>query len=260
MNNMLDDYALISPLRHSNNYLKLTVVAMGLLFGVSATSPATPLFIALCMSFATVVFAKVPIKFYLQLIILPLGFAATGAIIILFFFGSGHEVLAINIASHHLAINSQGLDMAVLVMARTLSGMFCLFFLALTTPMVELFSVLKSSRVPDVIIELSMLIYRYIFVLLEVAVSIKFAQTVRLGYKDILSSIRSTAMLAGTLFIRSWEQGEKLYLAMNSRCYDGKLAMFTPKNPISTPEFLITSLYLVSIIALFITTNHMPAV
>ncbi len=260
MNNMLDDYALISPLRHSNNWLKLTVVAVGLLFGVSATSPVTPLFIALCMSFATIIFAKVPVKFYLQLITLPLGFAAMGSIIILFFFGSGHEIAAVDIAGYHLAIGNQGLEMAVLVMARTFSGMFCLFFLALTTPMVELFSVLKTSRVPDVIIELSMLIYRYIFVLLEVAASIKFAQTVRLGYKDILSSLRSTAMLAGTLFIRSWEQGEKLYLAMNSRCYDGKLVMFCPKNPISIPELLITSLYLVSIIALFITTNHMPAI
>ncbi|MBW6517104.1 MAG: cobalt ECF transporter T component CbiQ [ANME-2 cluster archaeon] len=260
MNNMLDDYALISPLRHSNNYLKLTVVTAGLLFGVSATSPVTPLFIALCMSFAIIVFAKVPVTFYVQLITLPLGFAATGSIIILFFFGTGIEMAAMDIAGHHLAIGSQGLDMAVLVMARTLSGMFCLFFLALTTPMVELFSVLKSSRVPAVIIELSMLVYRYIFVLLEVAASIKFAQTVRLGYKDILSSLRSTAMLAGTLFIRSWEQGEKLYLAMNSRCYDGKLAMFCPKYPISTPELFITSLYILSIIAIFITTDHIPAV
>ncbi len=260
MNNMLDDYALISPLRHSNNYLKLSVVVVGLLFGVSATSPMTPMFIALCMSVATVVFAKVPVKFYLQLITLPLGFAATGSIIILFFFGSGHEIAAMNIAGYHLAISSQGLDMAAMVMMRTLSGMFCLLFLALTTPMVELFSVLKSSRVPDVIIELSMLIYRYIFVFLEVAASIKFAQTVRLGYKDILSSLRSTAMLAGTLFIRSWEQGEKLYLAMNSRCYDGKLAMFCPKNPISPPELLITSIYMVSIIVIFITTDNIPAV
>jgi len=260
MNNMLDDYALISPLRHSNNYLKLTVVAMGLLFGVSATSPATPLFIALCMSFATIVFAKVPIKFYLQLITLPLGFAVMGVIIILFFFGSGHEITAINIAGHHLAIGSQGLDMAVLVMARTLSGMFCLFFLALTTPMVELFSVLKSSRVPDVIIELSMLIYRYIFVLLEVAVSIKFAQTVRLGYKDLLTSLHSTGMLAGTLFIRSWEQGERLYVAMDSRCYDGKLAMFSQKKPVKAPELVLTSLYVISIIAISFATKNMPLV
>lgn len=258
--NMLDDYALISPLRRSNTYLKLTIVVTGLLFGVSANSAVIPLFIALCMSFAAIVFAKVPIQFFLQLIILPLGFAGTGSIIILFFFGTGMEIAVLDIAGHHLAIGSQGLNMAVLVMARTLSGMSCLFFLALTTPMVELFSVLRSSRVPAVIIELSMLVYRSIFVLLEVAASIKFAQTVRLGYRDILCSLRSTTMLAGTLFIRSWEQGEKLYLAMNSRCYNGKLAMFCPKHPPSAPELLITSLYILSLISLSIITDHVPAV
>jgi len=63
MNNLLDDYALASPLRHSNNWVKLTVVAAGVLGGVSAASPVTPLFIAACMGFAAVVLAKVPVKF-----------------------------------------------------------------------------------------------------------------------------------------------------------------------------------------------------
>jgi cobalt/nickel transport system permease protein len=260
MNNLLDDYALASPLRHSNNWLKLTVVAVGLLCGVSAASPVTPLFIAVCMVFAAFVLAKVPVKFYLKLIALPLGFAATGSIVILFFFGFGHEIASIDIFSYNLVIRSQGLNMAVLVMARTLSGMCCLFFLALSTPMVELFSVLKASRVPDVIIELSMLIYRYIFVLLEVAVSIKFAQTVRLGYKDLLSSMHSTAMLAGTLFIRSWEQGERLYIAMDSRCYDGKLAMFSPEKPVKIPELVLTSLYVILIISISFATKNIPIV
>jgi cobalt/nickel transport system permease protein len=258
MNNLLDDYALSSPLRHSNNWLKLTVVAIGVLGGVSAVSPLTPLFIAVCMGFAAVVLAKVSVKFYLKLIALPLGFAATGSIVILFFFGFGHEITSIDILGYHLAIRSQGLNMAALVIARTLSGMCCLYFLALSTPMIELFSVLKASRVPDVVIELSMLIYRYIFVLLEVAVSIKFAQTVRLGYKDLLSSIHSTAMLAGTLFIRSWEHGERLYLAMDSRCYDGKLAMFSQKKPVKAPELFLTSLYVISIIAISFATKNMP--
>ncbi|MDF1556854.1 MAG: cobalt ECF transporter T component CbiQ [ANME-2 cluster archaeon] len=260
MDNMLDDQALLSPLRHTNNYLKLIVVAVGLLGGISASSPVTPLFIALCMSFASVVFGAVPLKFYLKLMLVPLGFAAVGSAIILFFFGSGHEIAAVNIAHHHLAISSQGLNMASLVLARTLSGMCCLFFLALSTPMVELFSVLKASRVPDVLIELSMLIYRYIFVLLEVAVSIQFAQTVRLGYKDLLSSLRSIAMLAGTLFIRSWDHADNLYLAMNSRCYDGKLVMFSPKDPVKAPELLISSLFVISIIALSFVTGNAPLV
>ncbi len=89
MTNILDDYALMSPLRHINNWLKLAIVFFGLLVGVSSTSPIAPLFIALCMSFATVVLGRTPLKFYLKLLLAPAGFALTGVIIIAFFSGSG---------------------------------------------------------------------------------------------------------------------------------------------------------------------------
>jgi cobalt/nickel transport system permease protein len=57
-------------------------------------------------------------------------------------------------------------------------------------------------------------------------------------------------MLASTLFIRSWEQGEKLYIAMDSRCYDGKLTVFDTKRPIRAPEAVLASVYAILAIAL----------
>ncbi len=249
MNNLLDDYALLSPLRNRNNRLKLGVVVFGLLAGVSSTSIITPLFVAFCMGITTVFFGKVPLKLYFNLMLAPMGFAIVGTVVILFFFGSGNEVIAFDVFGYHLVANSQGVDMALHVISRTIGGMSCMFFLALSTPVIELFSVLKSTRIPDAVIELSMLIYRYIFVFLEVAMSIKYAQTVRLGYRDFKTSLSSVAMLASTLFIRSWEQGEKLYISMSSRCYDGKLAIFETRRPIKTSEAILTCGYVISTIA-----------
>lgn len=248
--NLLDDYALVSHLRYRNVWLKLTIVAFGLLVGVSSTSPATPLFIALSMGFATVYFGKTPLKFYLALLLIPMGFAITGSLVILFFFGSGSEVFSFEVFGYRLTANAGGLEMAILVISRTLGGMSCMFFLALSTPMIELFSVLKRSGIPDSVIELSMMMYRYIFVFLEVAMSIKHAQTVRLGYTNLRRSLYSVAMLASTLFIRSYEQGEKLYLAMNSRCYDGKLTLFETKRPIRATEAVLASLYAIAALSL----------
>ncbi|MBW6471096.1 MAG: cobalt ECF transporter T component CbiQ [Methanosarcinaceae archaeon] len=249
MNNLLDDYALISPLRYRNNKLKLGVAIFGLLAGVSSESPATPIFVMLCMGIATVIFGKVPLKLYVQLMLVPMGFALVGSIVILFFFGSGNEVFAFDVFGYRLIANAQGIDKALQVISRTAGGMSCMFFIALSTPVVELFSVLKSARIPDSVIELSMLMYRYIFVFLEVAMSIKYAQTVRLGYKDFKRSFSSIAMLASTLFIRSWEQGEKLYLSMSSRCYDGKLSMFDARRPIGISEAILAGVYIISTIA-----------
>jgi cobalt/nickel transport system permease protein len=260
MTNILDDYALMSPLRHRNNWLKLVIVLFGLLVGVSATSPITPFFIAFCMSFATVGLGKTPLKLYLKLLLAPMGFAAAGVLIIAFFSGSGPEMLAFEFLGYPFSIRTDGFELALLVLSRSISGMCCLYFLALSTPMIELFAVLKASRLPESLIELSMLIYRYIFVFLDMAMCIRYAQTVRLGYSNFKRSINSLGMLASTLFIRSWEQGDKLFLAMNSRCYDGKMTLFEVDRPVKAAELLLTSAYFLSTLALFYFTKNISIV
>jgi len=247
---LLDEYALNSPLRNKNNKLKLALVAGALLVGVSSTSPVAPIFIALSMSLATIRLGKVPARFYAELATAPLSFALFGALIILFFFGSGPEIFSLGILGHQIGASAEGADLAVLVVSRTLSGMCCLFFLALTTPMVELFVVLKALRMPDSFVELSMMIYRYIFVFLEVAIRMRHAQVTRLGYEGLRSSINSFSMMAGSLFLRTMEQGEKLYTAMDARCYDGRLTLFEESRPIKVQELLAASGYVTFIAAL----------
>ena len=256
MNNILDDYALISTLRHRNNWLKLAIVFFGLIVGVSCASPITPVFIALCMSFTTIAFGRVSPRFYSKLLLAPIGFAAAGILIITFFSGSGHELLSFKFIGHPFSIKADGLELALLVLSRSFSGICCLYFLALTTPMIELFAVFKASRLPESLIELTMLIYRYIFVFLEIASSTMYAQTMRLGYSNFRRSINSISMLTSTVFIRSWEQGDKLFLAMNSRCYNGKMTVFEVQKPIKTIELLLTSVYFISTIFLFYFTKN----
>ena len=260
MNNILDDYALMSPLRHQNNWLKLAIVFFGLIIGVSCISPVTPVFIALCMSITTIVFGRVSPKFYFKLLLAPMGFAAAGVLIIAFFSGSGQDLLSFKLIGYPLSIKVDGLELALLVLSRSISGICCLYFLALTTPMIELFAVFKASRLPESLIELTMLIYRYIFVFLEIALSIMYAQTIRLGYSNFKRSIKSIGMLTSTLFIRSLEQGDKLFLAMNSRCYNGKITVFEVHKPIKTVELLLTSAYFISTLLLFYFTKNISIV
>lgn len=260
MSNILDDYALMSPLRHRNNWLKLAIVFFGLLVGVSSSSPITPFFVAFCMSFTIVVLGKAPLNMYLKLLLAPAAFAITGVVIIAFFSGSGQELLSFKLIGYPFSVKADGLELALLVLSRSLSGMCCLYFLALTTPMIELFAVLKASKLPESLIELSMLIYRYIFVFLDMALSIKYAQTVRLGYSNFRRSIYSMGMLGSTLFIRCWEQGDKLFLAMNSRCYDGKMTLFEVHRPVRPAELTLTFAYFLSTLMLFYFTKNISIV
>jgi len=208
------------------------------------------------MGFATIHFSKIPPKFYFKIMAAPAGFVLVSAVIISFFTGVGNEIFGFEFFGHRFGVNTDGINMAVLVLARTISGMSCLFFLSLSTPMIELFSVLKTTRFPDSFIEISMMMYRYIFVFMEVAMGIKYAQTVRLGYKDFMTSLKSLGMLGTSLFIRAWEQGEKLYVSMNSRCYDGRLILMEEKKPIKRSDIILTVAYFILVLIVFYSTKN----
>lgn len=255
MTHILDDYALNSHLREKNNWLKIYIAFFGIVVSIFSISFITPFFIALCTGIATVHFGKVPVNAYLKLLTVPAGFVLVTAVVIALFSTTGSEIISIELLGQSLSLSTGGLHMGLLVLARAIGATSCLFFLSLSTPMIELFSVLKTTRFPDSFIEISMMMYRYIFVFLDVAIGIKYAQEVRLGYRDFKTSLRSMGMLGTNLFIRSWEQGEKLYLSMNSRCYDGKMILLEEKRPVRMPEVLLTCSYFALVLAVFYLTR-----
>jgi cobalt/nickel transport system permease protein len=106
---------------------------------------------------------------------------------------------------------------------RVLGAISTQFFLVLTTPMTSILLILRKAHVPKVLIETSLLIYRYIFVFIEVMETMHIAQELRLGYSGWLKKIKSVSLLIGNLFIRTLEQGERTFTAMNARGYDGNI-------------------------------------
>jgi cobalt/nickel transport system permease protein len=223
MHDLLDDYAHSNALRDTSTRLKLLLGLGAILLCVSSAAPIAPLFIAITMSLITVMLAKIPGRFYSKLLFLPLSFSLLSAAVVAFMHGGGDQLFAFNIFGISLVIREEGANLALLLIARTFGGMCSLFFIALTTPMIEIFSVLKSLGLPDFLVELSMLMYRYIFVYVDQAAMIHSAQVMRLGDAGVKNSLNSFSMLSSVLFLRAWEQGERLIVAMDARCYDGKL-------------------------------------
>ena len=173
MHTILEDYAIISPLRYKNAELKVLLALSSMIIGVMSTSPVTPIIISLFFGLAIIYLNKVPVKIYLKLLLIPGTFLIFGILIILFFFGTGPDIISFNIFNYKLSITMGGLNMAVLVFSRSISGLSCLYFLSLSTPVTHLFYVLKELKLPEIFIELSMLIYRYIFVFLDLAMKME---------------------------------------------------------------------------------------
>jgi cobalt/nickel transport system permease protein len=89
--------------------------------------------------------------------------------------------------------------------------------------MTELFAILEDIKIPKIVIEIAMLMYRYIFVFLDEAINMYHSQETRNGYSTMKNSYKSMGMLMSSLFIKTWISGEQTFVAMESRCYDGSI-------------------------------------
>jgi len=81
--------------------------------------------------------------------------------------------------------------------------------------------------------------YRYFFVFFEDLRKMRVALTLR-GFRNRngLSSLRSSASLAGSILVRSYEQTERIYRAMLLRGYNGSIIAHRKFNPSVSDLFL----------------------
>ena len=256
MHDLLDDWAQSNALRDTNARLKLLLGLGAILISVSSVTPLAPLFVAVTMSLITVMLAKIPGRFYSRLLLLPLSFAMLSAGVVAFMHGSGQTLFAVDIFGLQLSIARGWSKPGPPPDRQNLRRHDALFFIALTTPMIEIFAVLKSLRIPESVLELSMMIYRYIFVFLDQAAMIHNAQVMRLGDAGTRNSLDSFAMLSSVLFLRSWEQGERLIVAMDARCYNGMLDLMDQSPGPKPGEIFAVVAYLLLVMAFAALTGN----
>jgi cobalt/nickel transport system permease protein len=249
METILDDFAHQNALREVDTRLKLALGVGAILIGVFSASPLAPVVIAVSMSIITVGLAKIPVRLYIGLLAIPVTFAVMSGVVILLVTGGGETLYSFSLLGFPLCVTTGSLHQAELVIARTFGGMCSLYFIALSTPMVELFSVMRSLRLPCEFVDLSMLIYRSIFVLIGEAIAIYNAQVMRNGYSTFRRKIYAFSMLSAMLFIKAWERGEALLVAMDSRCYDGKLEIPGNETRISLRGAGLVGSYLIALFA-----------
>ena len=233
----LDDYAHSNGIKNVNEYFKVLFAILTMLVSLISTSPVVPLTIFILVTFLIIFKAKIPSKFYLKFITVPFIFAFITFVFMAVFFGTGVPIL--NLGIFNLAVTADGFNLGFLVLARIMGGFSCLAFLALTTPMTEIFSILEDIKIPQIVVELAMLMYRYIFVFLDEAINMYHSQETRLGYSSLKKTYKSMGMLASNLFIRTWVRGEQIYITMESRCYGGSIKTFKTRKGIGTKNILL---------------------
>lgn len=122
---------------------------------------------------------------------------------------------------------------------RVVSGMLIILIFVGTTTLTEILSALSFFKMPEIVIEIFLIIYKYIFIINDEGLKMKTAQTLRLGYKNFRLSLESFGNLAGMMIVRSASRGAKMVDAMQIRGYCGNVYFPSPIRSLLVLDYLI---------------------
>ncbi len=228
---MIDYYAYQSRWRTVSAARKVALYALclGLAFG----SPILGQWLLFALLLATTCYVvRLALVQYLRWLVIPGGFLLLSLAMIMLtsapsIHASTNELLiaAPWFNGQFLGVSSASLGAALAAFSRSMACLAATLLFVLTTPFGQWAKLLQTARVPNVLIEQMVLIYRLIFIVIEEAQAIFRAQTVRFGYHQRGLWLRSLAMLVGLLFERVLLRQQQMESALAVKLYQGEFQL-----------------------------------
>ncbi|MEM7113955.1 MAG: cobalt ECF transporter T component CbiQ [Chloroflexota bacterium] len=123
----------------------------------------------------------------------------------------------------------EALALMLLLLTRALGATAAMNFLALTTPLMDILVVLRRLRVPETLIDVMVVMYRFIFVLLDTLERMVTAQGSRLGYQTgYWRSMQNAGQLGARLFLNAMARSQRLETAVSARGFNNNLTVLQP--------------------------------
>lgn len=250
---VIDKLCYRSKLRYVNASVKVVYALVTLMLCVAGRSIPAAVVIFLVNGILTVGKGGIPLSRYLKLLQIPAAFLLVGtAAIIGNISREPMDAFAIPIGEWYLTCSRAGLWQAVTIGTTAFAAVSCLYFLSLNTTMTDILGVLRKLHVPALFVELMMLIYRFLFLLMETASAVMTAQECRLGGRDFRTRVRSFGEMGTAVFIRALRRSDAMYNAMESRCYDGTIRVLPEEHPARGWEIALTVCYELFLLGLII--------
>ena len=209
--------------RHRHAGEKLLLAGGMLLSAVTLPPFPASLLIAATMIVVSLLFARIPWRTFLRVVMLPVGFAFVSAATLL---------LSVS-ANWRFEIQPHAWAQAGGLLARALAAVCCLSFLMLTTPTEEILALLRRAGLPVAIAELMLAMHRFISIFAKTTRAMWLSQTARCGYATPKQTWRSVSLLAASLFIHSLDRARRMEIGLAARGYDGEVKLLAPRQAIS---------------------------
>jgi cobalt/nickel transport system permease protein len=172
------------------------------------------LYVAIVLACA--VAAEVPIRYLLRRLTIEIPFVAFALFLPIVGQGERVEVLG-------LSLSVEGLWGAWNILVKATIGVLASALLAATTTMADFLLGFDRLRMPRAFTSIASFMVRYMDVIADDVRRMRIARRSR-GYEGRwIWQAKAIGQTAGALFIRAYERGERVYLAMLSRGYAGEM-------------------------------------
>ncbi|HZN72423.1 MAG TPA: cobalt ECF transporter T component CbiQ [Micromonosporaceae bacterium] len=190
--------------------------------------------------------ASVPAGWLLKRSLIELPFVALA--VLLPFLASGDQITWLGVT-----MSRDGLLGGWNILAKGTLGVLASLLLAATTTTRDLLAGLDRLRCPRIVTQIAMFMLRYLDVLGDEARRMRIARLSRGDDPRFLWQLRGLASGLGALFLRAFERGERVYLAMLSRGYTGRTpAALSADGAATTGQWAAASVVPVAAVALAI--------
>ena len=248
---LTDKLAYSSTIRNKSPYLKTAFAVGNLILCVMCRKIVFSLLILIIMSNSTLTKSRIAPMEYLKFMAIPGTFLILSSISIVFDISrEPMELVNLSVGSWYIGTHITDIIYAVQLMLTAISSVSCLYFLSVTTPMQDLIMVLRKCKIPWLIIEIAVLMYRFIFIIGDMASATLLAQNCRLGNKTMKDKIKNMGIMLATVLVRSFHKANRMYEAMEARNYDGQMCVLWECDKATTKEKILIVIYFILAMAM----------
>jgi cobalt/nickel transport system permease protein len=234
----LDDQSAIeSPIRSLNPKTKFVTIIAVVLLVVSTPADAFAVFaLFLALALVLIVISRVPVTVFLRRALIALPFILVALAAVPFVTeapGGTSYTLGIGGAT----VTTTGFLLVFNVMCKSILSIVFLTLLISSTPFRDLVSGLQELSVPSFLTDTLSFMYQYLFIITDEVQRVAFARDARLYGNRWIWQAPVIGHMIGSIFVRSFERGERIFLAMKARGYDSSIG-HRPTPPLAAADYI----------------------
>jgi cobalt/nickel transport system permease protein len=252
----IDFYAYNSKINHWNSAFKVWFSVFILMLCIALDNPYVSVLVIVAMAYVSIIKGGLPALEYLSIMAIPIGFILLGTFTIAIDFsrqpmGQYHIYLGFC----YVFTSQAKLKTVAFLILKVFAAVSSLQMMTLSTPSSEIIYVLRKAHVPKLIVELMNLIYRYIFILMDVYTKMKNSADSRQGYRNFKTSCYTFGSIASNMLVVSLKKANTYYDAMEARCYDGDLVFLEEDKKVEIIQLVSAAAFMISLILLWAFTK-----